>query len=133
MGKDSGIEKAADADGKRIVVKLGTTGAIYAAKHFKEELITTLPEEGTCALEVIHGRADAFIYDQHSIIRHAMTNPKSTRVVLDPLSSEPYAMAARHGDTKWVARINEFLKAFRADGRYEALRKKHMPDLPNEK
>ena len=62
-----------------------------------------------------------------------MTNSKTTRAVLDPLSSEPYAMAARFGDTKWVARINEFLKAFRADGRYEALRMKHMPDLPDDK
>jgi len=130
VGKDSGIEHPGDADGKRIVVKLGTTGDIDAPKEFPHSPITKLETEGACANEVATGRADAFLYDELSVVRHHEANPDTTRAVLETVSIQPYAMAARHGDVKFVARLNEFLKAFHADGRYEKARQAHFEEPP---
>jgi polar amino acid transport system substrate-binding protein len=129
----SGIEKPADANGKRIAVKLGTTGDIESKKHFPDARIVKFDMENACALEVATGRADAFLYDRHSIVRHQKNNPETTRALLDPISEEPYAMAARLGDTKLVERLNRFLRAFRADGRYARIYEKHFGEPPDAK
>ncbi|MHC4550661.1 MAG: transporter substrate-binding domain-containing protein [Planctomycetota bacterium] len=127
----SGIEKPADVNGKRVVVKLGTTGDINAPRLFKDIEITRLDTEGACALEVIQGRADAFLYDQLSILRHHRNNPETTRALLEPLTKEPYAMACRLGDDKFVNRLNEFLATIRADGRYRRIYQQHFAELPD--
>ena len=127
---DSGIEKPSDVNGKRLVVKLATTGDITAPKLFPNAKITKFDTEGACALEVVTGRADAFLYDQLSILKHNRANPKTTRALLKPLTREPYAMAARHGDQKFVDRLNKFLADIRADGRYQKIYATHFADLP---
>ena len=43
VGAKSGIERAADVNGKRVVVKTGTTGHINAPKFFPDSPLTTLP------------------------------------------------------------------------------------------
>jgi len=132
VGKDAAIQKPQDADGKRVVVKLGTTGDINASRLFPRAAITRFDAEGACALEVIHGRADAFLYDRHSILRHHLAHPDTTRALLEPLSDEPYAMAVRLGDQVFVDRLNGFLQDIRKDGRYAALYEKHFGMPPDD-
>lgn len=127
----SGITTKEDADGKKFVVKRGTTGDINVKDLFPNAQVTRLETEAMCALEVVNGRADAFIYDQLSIVKHHQANPESTRALLEPLTKEPYAMAARLDDTKFVDRLNRFLRDIRADGRYEQMRQKHLRNLPD--
>jgi len=129
---DSGIEKPEDADGKRLVVKQGTTGDKAAGKLFPNATVTRLQKEADCALDVVNGRADAFLYDQLSVLRHHKNNPQSTRALLKPLSKEPYAMAVRLGDEKFVARLNRFLGDIRADGRYGKLWDEYFSELPDD-
>ena len=129
---DSGIEKSEDVDGKRLVVKLGTTGDIESKTLFPNAEVVKFDAEGTCALEVAQGKADAFLYDRHSIIRHNKVHSKTTRTILKSLSEEPYAMAAQLGDTKFVNRLNEFLDAFRKDGRYARIYEKHFGEPPDD-
>ena len=40
-------------------------------------------------------------------------------------------MAARLNDTKFVDRLNRFLRDIRADGRYKQMRQKHLRNLPD--
>ena len=128
---DSGIGSAADVDGKRVVVKLGTTGEMNAEEMFPNSPLTRMEEEGQCVAEVANGRADAFLYDQLSILRHHRQNPKTTRALLKPLTKEPYAMACRLGDQKFVDRLNAFLETIREDGRYDQINGKHFAELPD--
>jgi len=130
--KDSGIEKSSDANGKRIVVKQGTTGQMNAPRLFPDSELTILPGEADCANEVAAGKADAFLYDHLSILEASMQHKKTTRAIFESLSEEPYAMAVRHGDTKFRDRINEFLEKIRADGRHAQLLAAWMSDVPDE-
>ncbi|MHC4224630.1 MAG: transporter substrate-binding domain-containing protein [Planctomycetota bacterium] len=128
---DSGIEKATDADGKRIAVKLGTTGDINAPILFPNAKITKYEREGECALEVVNRRVDAFLYDRHSILRHHRQHPTKTRAILEPLSEEPYAMATALKDPKFLERLNRFLADSRTDGRYARLYERHFGEKPD--
>lgn len=57
----------ANQPGRRIVVKSGSSGEVYASRHLPMATIRILDREALCVLEVIQGRADAFIYDQLSV------------------------------------------------------------------
>jgi len=131
VNASAGIAEPADVNGKRVVVKLGTTGDMNAPLLFRDIEITRLDTEGACALEVVQGRADAFLYDQLSILRHHQQNPKTTRALLEPLTKEPYAMACRRGDQKFVDRLDAFLETIRADGRYDRIYAEHFAELPD--
>lgn len=130
----SGIEKPADVNGKRLVVKTGTTGDDQSARLFPDAKVTRFEQEDICTLEVATGRADAFLYDRYSILNHQRKNPTITRAILEPQGPpQPYAMAVRLGDTKFVDRLNAFLEKFVADGRYARIYEKHFGEPPPEK
>jgi len=131
--KDSGIEKASDANGKRFVVKEGTTGEKNLPVHFPDsaDKVTVLQAESDCANLVATGRVDAFLYDHISVYEAAQKHATTTRGIYEALNAEPYAMAVRHDDTKFRDRVNEFLAKLKADGRHAKLLDKWMGDIPD--
>ncbi len=131
MNRASGIEDAGSAGELRLVVKQGTTGQINAERLFPAAKVTVMRTEGACVNEVATNRADAFLYDQLSVLGASKAHAETTKALLTPLTREPYAMAVPHGDEKMLARLNEFLETIREDGRYGALRDQYLKDLPD--
>ncbi len=115
--------------GRILAVKLGTTGDIVAARLFPKARVNRYKEETACVLEVVAGRADAFLYDQVSIARHHRQNPDTTRAILKPFTHEPYAIAIRSGDFDFLTWLNQFLETIKADGRYRELHQKYFSNL----
>lgn len=127
--KIENIDEANDS-GVSIVVKLGTSGETYAAKEMTEATVRVLDKEGLCVLEVIQGKADAFIYDQLSVFRSWQKNLKTTRALLKPFQEEHWAIGLRKDDTELLREVNAFITEFRKSGGFDALVEKY---LPNEK
>ncbi|MHC1726696.1 MAG: transporter substrate-binding domain-containing protein [Syntrophobacteraceae bacterium] len=115
--------------GKILAVKLGTTGDIVAGKLFPKAKVNRFKEESACVLEVVSGRADAFLYDQLSISRHYKQNPETTTAILKPFTYEPYAIAIRSGDSDFLNWLNLYLETIKADGRHQELYRKYFSDL----
>ncbi|MGD0399983.1 MAG: transporter substrate-binding domain-containing protein [Syntrophobacteraceae bacterium] len=118
-----------NAEGRILAVKLGTTGDIVMPRLFPKAEVKRFKEETACVMEVVSGRADAFIYDQLSIGRHHAQNPETTHAILKPFTYEPYAIAIKRGDFDFLNWLNIFLETIKADGRYQELRKKYFNDL----
>ncbi len=112
--------------GRHIVVKSGTTGQIFAQAHFDKAQVIPLDQEAECVLEVSEGKADAFIYDQLSILKGHLQNPDTTRVLLKPLTSEPWAIGIRKNNDALRNQVNAFLKEFRATGGFDRLGEKWL-------
>lgn len=115
-----------DIKGNTLVVKLGTTAEVYARAHVKKAELMSLDRESTCVLEVVQGKANAFIYDQLSILRNWQNYPKETRAILNPFVRENWAIGIRKTDPELKASINAFLKQFRADGGFRRLENKYF-------
>jgi polar amino acid transport system substrate-binding protein len=126
--KDSPIQGIVDVDkpGVNVVVKTGTTSATYVRDHFKNATVLTFPQDSTCALEVIQGKADAFLYDQMSIYQFAQKHPDSTRGIIAPFQKESWAIGIRKGNTALETQVNAFLKDFRARHGFDALADKYL-------
>jgi len=121
--KTSPIQSIQDLDqpDKTVAVKKGTTGNIYATDRIKKARLLILNEEDACVLEVVQGKADAFIYDQISTYENWRRNPETTRALLKPFQGESWAMGLRKGDTELLEKANQFLKDFKSRGGFEEL------------
>jgi polar amino acid transport system substrate-binding protein len=122
-----------DAEGRIVVTKLGTTGEQAAREKCPRATIRTYPTESAAALEVAQGRADAFLYDRASLERHHAQHPRTTRLLPEPVTVEPYAIALRRGDPASVEWLNRFLANLRARGRLKELYARHGLDDPDER
>ena len=118
-----------NAEGRVLAVKLGTTGDIVTGRLFPKAEVKRFKDETGCVMEVVAGRADAFVYDEVSIVRHYAQNKETTHAILKPFTHEPYAIAIRSGDFDFLNWLNTLLETIRADGRYQELRKKYFNDL----
>ena len=128
--KNGDIQSIADVDkpGHIVVVKTGTTASVYARSHFKDATTLPLEQDTACALEVVQGKADAFIYDQMSIYQFAKRNPDTTRGLLDPFQHESWAIGIRKGNTALEDQVNAFLKDFKAKQGFDKLGDKYLKD-----
>lgn len=111
--------------GRRVVVKLGTTGEAFAREYLKDAKILTMQQDPTCALEVAQGKADVWIYDQLSIFQHHKQHAETTKALLNPIRKEQWAIGIRKpkaGEEDSLREdVNGFLKVFRDSGQFEAL------------
>jgi polar amino acid transport system substrate-binding protein len=128
LKKSSPIQSIADIDqpGVNVVVKTGTTSAIYARDHFTKCSVLTIQQDSACALEVAQGKADAFIYDQMSIYQFAKKFPDTTRALLKPFQEESWAIGIRQGNTALETQVNAFLADFKAHQGFDRLGDKYL-------
>lgn len=124
------VASVADLDraGRRVVVQAGTTGVPAAAKACPRAERVQLTTENDCVLEVVQGRADAFLFDLASLRKDHERNPETTRLIATPITSEPYGIAAHKQEPALVQWVDAALARMRADGRLAALLAKHRPD-----
>jgi len=128
--KGSPIQSIADVDkpGTVVVVKTGTTAADYVRDHFHNAQMLALQQDTACALEVVQGRADAFLYDQMSIYQFAKKNPETTRGLLAPFQHESWAIGIRKGNVDLEKQVNAFLADFKAKKGFDALGDKYLKE-----
>jgi polar amino acid transport system substrate-binding protein len=116
----------ADQPGRAIAVKQGTTGHAYATERVKSARLLVLDKETACVLEVVQGKADAFIYDQMSTYEHWRRNPDTTRAILTPFQTESWAIGIRKGNDALRGQANQFLADFHARGGFEELGNRYL-------
>jgi len=126
--KDAPLSGPADLakPGLRIAVRSGTTGQLYARDYLPQAKVLVFDTEDAAVLEVTQGKADAFIYDQMSVLAHALRHPDTTRPFLQPLREESWAIGLRQGDDALRAQVNAFLADFRAKGGFSALADRYL-------
>jgi len=121
--KSSPINSIDDLDktGITVAVKKGTTGHSYASQKIRNARLLVLDKEAAAVLEVVQGKADAFIYDQMSTYQNWKKHRDTTRALLNPFQQEKWGIALRKGDERLKEQINLFLNFFRSQGGFERL------------
>ena len=130
VGKKSPVNSIDDLDkpGITVAVKKGTTGHIYATQSLKNAKLLVLDKEASAVLEVVQGKAQAFIYDQMSTYQNWKKNQDTTRALLNPFQQEKWGIAMRKGDDQLMGQVNQFLKVFREQGGFERLGDLHLKE-----
>jgi len=120
--------KDLDRPGRTVAVKKGTTGHTFAASKIKQARLLVLDKESAAVLEVVQGKADAFIYDQMSVYQHWQRNRTTTAALLVPFQKESWAIGVRKGNDDLRLKVNAFLKEFRAKGGFERLGDRYLKE-----
>lgn len=131
--KNSPVQNIQDLDnkGKKVAVKMGTTGQLYAQKNLKAASVIILDKESSAVMEVIQGKVDGFLYDQLSIYNNWQKNQDTTRALFNPIQKEYWAIGLRKGNQALQAQVNAFLKKFRAEGGFENLTNRYLKEEKN--
>lgn len=111
-------------DPKYIVTsKLGTTGEQSVKRLIPKAQYKSFEEEVTAGMEVVTGKADAFVYDlPFCVVFMAQQGKTGQLVFLDkPFTYEPLAWAVRKGDPDFLNWLDHFLAQVKNDGRYDRI------------
>ncbi len=116
-------------EGRRIAVKTGSTGFLYAQEHLTNAEIIALADESACVTEVAQGRADGFIYDQLTIYRNNQQNPNTTDALFLPFQeAETWGIAVAEDNEELLEQVNAFLAEFTADGGFATLTEQYLSE-----
>lgn len=133
--KDSKVQSPADLNDPSVIIaaKTGTIGALWAAANAPKAQIKNIDEEASAVLEVAQGKADVFIYDPLSVIRHQENYPDTTRVVMEALpNTKGWGIAVQKGNKELLDQINAFLKKAKTDGTFDKIRETYLKDKVEE-
>lgn len=111
-----------------IAVKTATTGDVFATAQFPKATILRFDNESNAIAEVVNKRADAFIYDQLTVLRNSAENPKTTKpLFLSGQQSEGWGAAFPKG-SDLTDKFNAFLVEFRNDGGFDRVTEKYLKE-----
>ncbi len=123
--KDKGkIKSYKDLNNPKYIVtsKLGTTGEQAVQRLIPKCTYKSFETEPEAALEVVNGKADAFVYDLPYCVVFMAQQGAGKLVFLDkPFTFEPLAWAIRKGDPDFMNWLNNFLNQIKNDGRYDRI------------
>ncbi len=130
VNKNSNIESYEDINqsGKKIAVKKGTTGHIFAQQELPNAEVLVFDKESAAELEVAQGKADAFIYDQLSIYRAWKKLDQNTQPLLSPIGDETSWGIAMKKGSELRPEVNKFIAEFKEDGGFDSLAQKYLTD-----
>lgn len=128
---NSGVGSIDDLNqpGKKVAVKTGSTGDVYATKNLTNAEIVRLADESACVTEVVQGKADGFLYDQLTIYRNHEANPDTTEAVFIPFQdAEEWGIAVKKGNTELLDQLNAFIAQSKTDGEFDRLTEKYLAE-----
>ena len=115
--------------GKIVAVKKGSTGHIYASQNLKNADILVFDKENACVLEVVQGKADAFLYDQLTIYKNYAQHKDTTTLFLNIWDRVlPYWGVALRQNDPLKDKVNEFITKAKADGTFATFATTHLKD-----
>ena len=128
--KDSDLQSVEELKlpGRSITAKAATTGETWAIKNLPDAKRVVFEDQTACVLEVVQGRADAFIYDQLSIYKYAQENQSTTRGLLKPFIEESWAIGIAKGNEALLSQVNGFLEDFRKHDGFGKLGERYLKD-----
>lgn len=105
-----------------VTSKLGTTGEQAVKRYIPKAQYKSFETETEAFLEVLNGKADAYVYDLPNCVYQYAQQGKGKVVFLDePFTYEPLAWAINKGDPDFLNWLNNFLRQVKNDGRYERI------------
>ncbi len=116
---DSNISSKADLTGKKISVQTGTTADEYCRGEGYEVFAYQANNDACSALT--SGKVDAWVVDNEVALDLSAQTNGATKVLNEAMTSEPYGFAFAKGSTTLVAKIDELLDKWLADGTIKAI------------
>lgn len=121
----SGITNLDSAKGKKVGVQQSTTGEEYAKK---QGLATTGYEDSGLQIQSLKSGQTAASLGNQSILRYAIKDDSSLKVVQEIKTGEQLGVAVPKGNEALLGKVDDTLKKMQDDGKMDELKKKWFGD-----
>lgn len=102
--------------------RIGTTGEQAAQRMIPKAKYKSFEKEADGAMEVVNGKADAFVYDLPFCVVFMAQQGGKSLVLLDKVFTyEPLGFGVKKGDPDFLNWLNNFMRQIKEDGRYERI------------
>lgn len=109
----------------RITSKIGTTGEMVAKKLISKAQYHGFDNEQEAVMDVVNGKADAFIYDApYNVVAVNKAGAGKLVFLEEPFTFEPLAFGLKKGDYDSLNWINNWMNQIRHDGTYDRIHTK---------
>ncbi len=108
----------------KVASKLGTTGANAVERYIPKAHLSKFDTETDGVLEVVNGKADAFVYDLPFNSIYAAQHKGKIVHLSKVFTYEPLAVAVRPGDADILNFVNNFIAQIKGDGTYDRIHHK---------
>lgn len=109
----------------KVTSKLGTTGEQAVKRMIPKATYLSFETEQEGVMEVVNGKADAFVYDSpYCAVANAQKSEGKLVFLDEPFTYEPLGWAVRKGDHDFLNWLNNFLNQVKHDGTYDKIYEK---------
>jgi len=109
----------------KVTSKLGTTGEQAVKRMIPKATYLSFETEQEGVMEVVNGKADAFVYDSpYCAVANAQKSEGKLVFLDQPFTYEPLGWAVRKGDHDFLNWLNNFLNQVKHDGTYDKIYRK---------
>jgi polar amino acid transport system substrate-binding protein len=126
--KTEAVKALADLKGKKVGAQIGTTGAMEIKKTDGVEL-KTYDEIGLAFEDMAAGRIAGVVCDEPTAAHYALQRSEykaKFKIVGEPFTQESYGFVVKKGNQELVDLLNKGIKAVKAKGIDQQLRKKWL-------
>lgn len=119
------IKKAADLDGKKVGVGLGTNYEQWVKAEVPGAQVKTYDDDPTKFQDLRVGRIDTILIDRLAALEYAK-KANDTTVTSEAFSRQESGIALRKGESELLAAVNKAIEKLRADGTLKKLSEKYF-------
>ena len=124
LADNSDINSVDDLAGKKVAVQSGSTGPDVMAQYAPKAEVQEFSKDDECRAALEQGRVDAYVVDNTLQMGNVVKNPGKYRIAGDPFGPEEFlGIGVKHDNTDAIDFINDFLKKFEDDGKWDELYK----------
>jgi glutamine transport system substrate-binding protein len=130
------ITKPEDLKGKKVAVKIGTTGETFIRNlsYANEISIKTFDNDTDTYLAVINGNVDAVIHDDAALRFYVASEKTSTlKIVGGLLTGDSYGIAVPSGQADILKAVNDALRTLAKNGTYDQIYQKWFGSNPTQR
>jgi polar amino acid transport system substrate-binding protein len=128
LNKESEINGKDDLfarEGLRFVGPKSFVSLKIPAEKANKPVLREFDDKSSAVLEVVQGKADAFIIDAIAASEFNMKYPDQTEILWDPVQQSKIGMGMRKTDAELLEKVNKFISELNTNGVYEKLAKKY--------
>ena len=128
VNKESNInnkKELFEREGLRFVGPKSFVALSIPAEKANKPILREFDDKSSAVLEVVQGKADAFIVDPISASEFNQIYPNQTDIIWEPIMQSPIGMGVRKTDTELLNKLNDFIKNLENNGVYEKLAEKY--------
>lgn len=126
VAKDNDTLKTKDdLAGKKLGVQLGTSADTLVASAIDKATVVRMNKDADSVQDLLNGKLDAVLLDASPAQVFATQNADKIKLIPTPLSDEPYAIAAKKGNTDLLKIVNEVIQELKDSGQYAKILDKY--------